>query len=603
LQHADQILVQTSEDGARYRAAGAPDDRIRVNGNLKFDVDPRVAAIPPNVAAWFEAEQGPTWIAASTMPPAREGDCDEDDIVIHIYGRLRSQIAGLRLILAPRKPERFDVVARKLSGAGLEYVRRSNGRGNAAVLLLDSIGELSSLFALADVVFVGGSLADRGGHNLLEPAFFGVPIVVGPHLENFAGIADAFASRSAMVQVPSAARLEAALTDLLRNEEKRRVLGARAREAADSERGATDRTLLALNQLQAESVPRALPYGPLRVLGHLLSALWQQGGRLKRSRDLKRQKALPAPVISVGGIAMGGSGKTPFVACLAGMLKEQGYRVAILTRGYGRRSPEKQLILKAGSAASARVTGDEAQIFLRDGNADIGIGADRWQTGMELYRQFQPDLYLLDDGFQHARLKRDLDIVMLDGLDPFGGEALFPVGRLREPLAALSRADLVVVSRAEGGRNTHAIEVRVRRANSAAPIMRTETNPLFWIDLNDGGKTEPDSVRDKRVAAFCGLANPASFWRTLTTLGCQPVARWSFGDHHHYSAAELNRMAAAAQEHGADLLLTTEKDAANLPLETANLVVPLKLVWLKIAVRLCEPGRLIELIKSKVVYR
>ena len=153
------------------------------------------------------------WIAASTMS---DGIIDEDDAVISAIPSRE----GLLVILAPRKPERFDIVAQKLYRSGIPFVRRSRGLADASprlpgVLLLDSIGELAALFERADVVFIGGTLADRGGHNILEPAFFGKPVIVGPHMENFAAIATEFRAAGALFEIQSASQLGSAVTRLL----------------------------------------------------------------------------------------------------------------------------------------------------------------------------------------------------------------------------------------------------------------------------------------------------------------------------------------------------------------------------------------------------
>ena len=188
LQWPDAILAQNAEIRERFIAVGAPPDKVAVGGNLKYDFQP--GSPPADVESFLdELQPSAVWIAASTMPP------DEDDTVIAAFQELAARIPGLLLMLAPRKPERFDLVARKLDEAGMRWVRRSalslgrSGTRPTGVMLLDSIGELSGLFSRADVVFMGGTLVDSGGHNILEPAMFGKPIVVGPHMENFRDIA------------------------------------------------------------------------------------------------------------------------------------------------------------------------------------------------------------------------------------------------------------------------------------------------------------------------------------------------------------------------------------------------------------------------------
>ena len=199
---------------------------------------------------------------------------------------------------------------------------------------------------------------------------------------------------------------------------------------------------------------------------------------------------------------MGGAGKTPCVLFLAERLNAAGTQPAILTRGYRRRYPEKSTVLPAGASARTSLTGDEAQLFLRAGVAPLGIGADRHATGALLESRFHAEVILLDDGFQHWRLERQLDIVLIDSLDPFSGDALFPMGRLREPLAALERADVFLITRAEPGRPLDGIATRLRRYNSRAPIFRSRLVPLEWVDLETGLARETSTLSSTRAAAL-----------------------------------------------------------------------------------------------------
>ncbi|HSW50978.1 MAG TPA: tetraacyldisaccharide 4'-kinase, partial [Bryobacteraceae bacterium] len=294
-----------------------------------------------------------------------------------------------------------------------------------------------------------------------------------------------------------------------------------------------------------------------------------------------------------GGLSMGGSGKTPFVLWLAGKLRGGGGRPAILTRGYRRRAPEELTILAAGEKAAAARTGDEAQIFLRSGVAPVGIGADRVRTGREVERRFQPDVLILDDGFQHWRLARDLDIVLVDTLDPLGGGNVFPLGRLREPPTALARADVFVLTRTEPGRSYEGIKRVLREHNRDALILRARIQAQSWVEAGSGVELEIGEAPPARAAAFCGLANPESFWRTLAALGCFPLIRWDMGDHHRYRPVEIKRIAAQARQAGAEVLLTTEKDAMNVCEDVGEVIAPLRLLYLKIGIVVEEEARLL----------
>ena len=217
--------------------------------------------------------------------------------------------------------------------------------------------------------------------------------------------------------------------------------------------------------------------------------------------------------------------------------------------------------MEAGEPAPVSFTGDEAQIFVQSGYAHAGIGADRFFTGRLLEEKYRPDIFLLDDGFQHTRLRRDLDLVLIDALNPFGGGAVFPLGNLREPMSALSRAGAFVLMRAAPDREYEGILRQLRVFHPTAPIFRARLEHRYWVDYRT---RQPRPSIDGPVAAFCGLANPASFWGTLRSLGLHPVFHWAFGDHHHYTCAQVQRLAAQARLHGSNVLLTTEKDAMNL---------------------------------------
>jgi 3-deoxy-D-manno-octulosonic-acid transferase len=590
----DAILAQSEGDEDRYIRAGAPAERVRSAGNLKYDFDPGTASPPAAVTAFLDQNAGPVWIAASTVAPEYDGDIDEDDAVIDAYRILAAEHPGLTLLIAPRRPERFEAVAAKLLKSGIPYQRRSQLPGPPTpVLLLDSIGELSSLFPRADVVFMGGTLADRGGHNILEPAIFARPIIAGPHLENFAAIEQHFVEADAFVRIPDASHLAPAAGSLLRDEAARRAIGERARQTAESERGATSRAVGAIVEFRWAALPNAIPYAALKPLAWM----WAAGGRWKRRQGERAQRTLSVPVISVGGIAMGGVGKTPFAAHLARRLKERGYQPGILTRGYRRVARERVTVLAPGSEASTEITGDEAQILLNTGAASVGISADRYAAGTELEKRFHPDVLLLDDGFQHARLHRDLDIVLLDGLDPFAGGAVFPAGRLREPEAALARAQAVVISRA-AGRQVDVIVNRIRRVNRSAAVFISSVQPIAWHGLCSREPLPLDSLAGERTVAFCGLANPNTFWNTAAELRCDIAARFAFADHHRYTEGELRQLAAAGRETGSSVLITTQKDYMNLPARAGEVLKDVRVCWLSIGISIEDEAEFLALVEN-----
>jgi tetraacyldisaccharide 4'-kinase len=602
LQLADAVMVQSATDFERYSRLGVPPPRLSIAGNLKYDavVSHAQTRIPP-----FGAEQ--IWIAASTVGPNERGSLarhhtDEDDIVIRAFRQLTQEFPRILLILAPRQPARFDEVARKLAVSGLSWARQTQAPSNLplpGVLLLDSIGELAALYSQADVVFVGGSIAPRGGHNIIEPAAAGVPIVVGPHMQNFEAIARDFLERQAIVQIRGERELLPAIRELLKNSRRAGDLARRALHFVLGQQGVSRSIAERLWPLYYSACLQVSRSRLNHALLGLLALLWKYGGILKRNQSERRAASLlplPTPVVSIGGITTGGSGKTPFTNFLAARLRERGYSPAILTRGYHRRLPAEHLVFPPGAKVSPALTGDEAQIFLRAAVVPIGIGAKRYETAQILLRQFpSTDVLLLDDGFQHASLDRDFDAVMIDGLDPFGQDELVPLGRLREPLFTLRRADAFVVTRAENDLRFESIRARLRDFNPLAPVFRTRLLARCWRDYRTGAAIP--NLDGQRVAAFCGLGNPQNFWGTLEALGLNVVFRWTFEDHHPYKPFELHRIAAQARMHGAGILVTTEKDRINCPSHLERVIAPLTLAWLEIDLELEEEAAFFQLLE------
>jgi 3-deoxy-D-manno-octulosonic-acid transferase len=260
LQHVDLFLTQTGEDARRLEQIGAPPARVHITGNLKFDVP--AATAPPIIASlrasFQQANSGPVIVCGSTV----EG---EESLLLQAFVNVLASHPRAAMILAPRHPERFTEVAELLDNLGIRFWRRSLWSGDpisGGVLLIDTIGELAALYALADVAFVGGSLVPRGGHNIIEPALHGVPIVVGNHTENFRDIVSLFQSRDA-VRVVGPAELPLAFMELISNPAERIALGRRAAETLRAQMGATQRTMQVLEKLL---VPAGDRVGAVRSL-------------------------------------------------------------------------------------------------------------------------------------------------------------------------------------------------------------------------------------------------------------------------------------------------------------------------------------------------
>jgi len=246
LSQVDLFLTQTEQDAERLRTIGAPSERVQVTGNLKFDVSvPPLPAIVETLRVSLATENaGPVLVCGSTLE-------SEEALLLEAFRNVRSVHPRAVMVLAPRRPERFDDVANLIAASGLPFFRRSQWQRESlagSVLLLDSIGELAALYALADIAFVGGSLVRRGGHNIIEPAQYGVAIVVGPHTHNFRDIVTQFRSRDA-VRIVGRRELAPMFLRLLADDGERQALGQRAQETVRSQMGATERTIAAIQNL------------------------------------------------------------------------------------------------------------------------------------------------------------------------------------------------------------------------------------------------------------------------------------------------------------------------------------------------------------------
>ncbi len=527
LPQIDFLAAQSEVDAARFRSLGYQRD-IAMLGNLKFDFEPNAASAPADVLAWFAVQAPkPLWVAASTTAV---GEVDEDDAVLDAFAALGGRV---RLLLAPRRPERFAIVAEKLRARGIRFAQRTQlGEvADADVLLLDSIGELASLFSLADVVFVGGSFNATEGHNILEPASFGKPIITGPRMGNFAEIQMRF--RGIVEELARPEELAAAVAKLIEDDAG---AGRRAGELALSMRGVAARLTPTLVEMYGEGVPKGL--FPMSSALQPLSAPW-----VWVSQRSVASRRLPVPVVSVGNLSMGGTGKTPMVLALADLYARQGQRVGILTRGYGRAATRDVLIGPGEELPTRAETGDEAQLFLRAGHCAVGVGADRYEVGRALLERYPVDLLLLDDGFQHRRLERDFDLVCVDALRPFPGWSVPPAGLLREPIEALRRASAFAITRGRRG----VVYSGLERVLGKWPFVVTTDESLDELP------------QQGRRIAFCGLGNPASFRQSLDAMGLRDVDLVTYPDHHEYSARDL----ADLRQRG-DLWITTAKDAVKL---------------------------------------
>ena len=308
---------------------------------------------------------------------------------------------------------------------------------------------------------------------------------------------------------------------------------------------------------------------------------------------------LPAPVVSIGNITTGGTGKTPLVQWICRALASDGKKVCVLTRGYGRINPETQVVVSDGTRVMAgeREAGDEPFLLATNlvGVAAVVANADRVAAGQWAIQNLAANALVLDDGFQHLRIARNVDIVTIDATNPWGDGALLPHGRLREEIDGLSRAHCVVITRSDQVASVDELRKSIQNYTSA-PVFtsRMITSVLKTIQ---GETVDESALSTHSVAAFCGIGNPSSFYKHLQLAGARVVLTHAYGDHHIYHQLEIDRLVERAKAAGATSLITTAKDAVKL--DALRLDLPCYKLEIEIAID--ESEQLLGLIRSRTV--
>jgi tetraacyldisaccharide 4'-kinase len=309
---------------------------------------------------------------------------------------------------------------------------------------------------------------------------------------------------------------------------------------------------------------RLLLYGCSRVYARIVETrvrrLLNHGGGIQQ---------LPRPVVSVGNLTTGGTGKTPMTAYLASLIQSWGLKPVILSRGYGGSAEGRGVIVSTGQGprVPAAVAGDEAfGLAQRLPEVPVVVGKNRFAMGIEAARQLAPDCFLLDDGFQHVRLHRDLNLVLLDYRRPFGNGHLLPRGHLREAPSALGRADAVILTRSDLGSPS---EPDLSRYCQAKPVFRSRhrsTLAFRWEAGQPGPRVDGGGIpAGTAVFVFSGIADNAAFRNAVRAIGGRLVGFYAFADHHPYSQRDLAKIQVAAKAAGARVIVTTAKDAVRLP--------------------------------------
>jgi tetraacyldisaccharide 4'-kinase len=336
--------------------------------------------------------------------------------------------------------------------------------------------------------------------------------------------------------------------------------------------------------LKTTGVTRGLWSPALAPVSALYCAALEARARLYGSGRLASARA-PCPVVSVGNLTFGGTGKTPFVEFLARRFRFEGKRPAILSRGYRRRSTGVVVVSRGdGPLVGPEEGGDEPVAMARKLPGVPVVVAERRAEGAAAAIDLGADLLLLDDGYQHLALARDVNLLLLDAADPFGGGRLPPAGRLREPLSALARADAVVFTRVNRADPPPEARETIERWNPDVPVFTARMRSAGLWD-ESGSPVAVSRLAARRFVAVCGIANAAGFAASLAELELRPEELFDFPDHHRYGRRDLERIRGAADRTGSAWILTTEKDAVKLEGKTL-----LPVVTLRLDVEVAEPG-------------
>lgn len=318
-------------------------------------------------------------------------------------------------------------------------------------------------------------------------------------------------------------------------------------------------------------------------------------------RRLLRPQELGCPVVSVGNLTVGGTGKTPVAEMLARELQRRGRRVAILSRGY-KSVPRpfaqrlRNKIFKHLDLFPPRIVSDGKEVLLDSRRAGdephmlaknlpgvcVLVDKDRVKSGLHALRHFGSDVLLLDDGLQYQRLRHRIDVVLVDSQTPFGNEHLLPRGTLREPPANLRRASYIIVTKS-GPRPDEALLARLRKLNRTAAIIECNHAPRHWQDLGTGAKFPLDHLKGRHVGAMSGIARPESFEEGVRQLGANVEITKAFADHHRFTKKEILRFLEWCDRRSLDALVTTEKDAVRFP-EIDNPPVPMLFLRVEIEI-------------------
>lgn len=625
-----KFAMQSEIDASYIIRLGANPSLITVTGNTKFDQDYTNVTIEEKEGLirelCLEHADG-ILLAGSTHK-------GEETVILDTFQALRQLRPQSKLVIAPRSILRKEEIGLLCKEAGLSYAFRTNlkeePRHDIDVVIVDTIGELGRIYSVGDVIFVGGSLVRTGGHNILEPAAHGKAIIVGPHMFNFKDTHVLFSKRGACITVENGKQMAQVVCELFSNNDKRQQMERETLAIISENKGASRRSAILLRELLEKCETATTTHVKLtekieNLQTYLYKLVHSTGARSFGEKavlnilysfsliyrnlvnfqlqlykwGLARRFKLNCFVISLGNITVGGTGKTPTAKVLAHRIQEMGYKVAILNRGYrakwkgdiGIVSDEHRVFMTADEA------GDEAYLLAKSlPGVPVLIGTHRSVTGQYAVDNFGVDVVILDDGYQHWQLQRDLNILLIDSINLFGNGYMLPRGTLREPLSHINRADVCLLTKVDQAapRSIDYICHIVREYNKDAWILRSMHKPLGVYEIGDlfGDHATTimplDTIAGKRVIAMSAIGNPASFEQTVNDIGAIVVESLRFPDHHDYTEQEVLDVITQAAEQGVEAIIITDKDAVKFPQSIMNQERSLPIYIIDIEVAFCE---------------
>ena len=614
-------------DAGYIKELGAPEELITVTGNTKFDQT--YTDVTNEQREKILADMGLTdaeeiFLAGSTHR-------GEENFVLKAFKAIRENHPKARLVIAPRELLRTREVVALCKAAGFTVGTRTELQkrppANEDIIILDTIGELGQVYSVGNVIYVGGSLVAHGGHNILEPAAHGKAIIVGHHMENFKDLHALFKNRNACITVNDDKALAAQAKKLFDEPEERRRLEEETIKIVHENRGASRKSAVLLRQMLTEyetkeharrlhttkkmenvqtfflkMIHDEEDHGEFTPIIIFLLRLAAQAYKtavnlrlLSYELGFSGKERLNCFVISLGNITVGGTGKTPTAQRLAKEIRDMGYRVVILNRGYRGKFYGEVGIVSDGKNLNMNATeaGDEAYMLAKHlPNVPVLIGARRAVTGQYAIENFGAEVVILDDGYQHWQVIRDLDILLIDAVSVFGNGHLLPRGILRESLSHISRADVCLMTKVDQAREGSCEFIRetVRQYNSSALLVESIHEPRCLIPLADwsvdlsGEGVSVDIISKRKVMAVSAIGNPASFERTLKDLGAEIISSLRYPDHHDYTIMEMEDILRRADSFAAEMIIVTEKDAVKIPDEVAkeNWNIPIYVICVEV---------------------